>query len=322
MTMNYYDYFALPKVRGAVEESIKKLGFSQDLFLIHNPFIAESPADLKKMWQIIEDLKAEGVLKDVGFSSFRPQLEAAHQQRKTVSASPITKSTVGDILIYLQDMNVKYADHSSFITFHPKPLLQAQQVLKNIHWQIHEGERWNLQGPNGFVKTTLLAMLAGDHPQSYTQRPPMGMFACKRAHLSTQHLHWLIGIVSPELFDAFPRRGGITLWDVVGEEFNRGCELDWGPMAERRKSSQLMLTSSTASALSSRKGLYEIMNHVLSLLIDLGVRYRTKSVVRSAGAIVPQRGCYGPQDAPHHLSRMREVLDTLGLPAWGSASCF
>ncbi|KIY49038.1 conjugated polyketone reductase C1 [Fistulina hepatica ATCC 64428] len=64
---------ALPEVRGAVEESIKKLGFTPDLFLIHNPFVAESPADLKKMWQILEDLKAEGVLKDIGVSNFRPQ---------------------------------------------------------------------------------------------------------------------------------------------------------------------------------------------------------------------------------------------------------
>ncbi|KIY51464.1 P-loop containing nucleoside triphosphate hydrolase protein, partial [Fistulina hepatica ATCC 64428] len=131
--------------------------------------------------------------------------EAAHQQRKTVSAPFITKSTVGDILIDLQGVNVKYADRS---------------VLKNIHWQIREGERWHLQGPNGSGKTTLLALLTGDHPQSYTQRPPMRMFARTRAQLSTPHLHSLIGVVSPELFDAFPRRGGMTVWDVVGTGFD------------------------------------------------------------------------------------------------------
>jgi molybdate transport system ATP-binding protein len=40
-------------------------------------------------------------------------------------------------------------------------------VLKNINWQLNEGERWLLQGPNGSGKSTLLSLLNGDHPQAY-----------------------------------------------------------------------------------------------------------------------------------------------------------
>jgi diketogulonate reductase-like aldo/keto reductase len=65
------------QVRPLVEESLKKLGFVPDLFLIHNPFVAESTEELKKIWGVLEDLKDEGKLKSLGVSNFRPQdLEA------------------------------------------------------------------------------------------------------------------------------------------------------------------------------------------------------------------------------------------------------
>jgi len=63
---------ALDQVRSAVDESIRKLGFTPDLFLIHNPFVA-APGELKAMWKIFEDLKSEGKLKSIGVSNFRPQ---------------------------------------------------------------------------------------------------------------------------------------------------------------------------------------------------------------------------------------------------------
>jgi diketogulonate reductase-like aldo/keto reductase len=64
------------KVRPAIQESIKKLGFIPDLFLIHDPHIA-APADLKKIWQVLEEMKTGGELKEIGVSNFRPQdLEA------------------------------------------------------------------------------------------------------------------------------------------------------------------------------------------------------------------------------------------------------
>ncbi|KAJ3566804.1 hypothetical protein NP233_g6773 [Leucocoprinus birnbaumii] len=66
----------LNEVRSRIEGSLERLGFIPDLYLIHNPFIA-APGDLKKMWQVFEDLKDEGKLKSIGVSNFRPQdLEA------------------------------------------------------------------------------------------------------------------------------------------------------------------------------------------------------------------------------------------------------
>jgi ABC-type molybdenum transport system ATPase subunit/photorepair protein PhrA len=115
--------------------------------------------------------------------------------------------------------------------------------LKDINWVIRTGERWHLQGANGnrkicsslrrFVdqylagsgKTTLLSLLTGDHPQSYTQRPRsdldrrLELFSRPRHNLATSTLKTLVGIVSPELGNAFPRRQGMTVWEAVATGF-------------------------------------------------------------------------------------------------------
>lgn len=62
----------LNEVPQAVQESIDRLGFVPDLFLIHNPFVAK-PGELKAMWKVLEDLKDQGKLKSIGVSNFRPQ---------------------------------------------------------------------------------------------------------------------------------------------------------------------------------------------------------------------------------------------------------
>jgi len=121
------------------------------------------------------------------------------------------------------------------------------QVLKNIHWTIRDGDRIHLQGSNGKYpsammkvtdvpdrppigsgKTTLLSLITGDHPQSYTQIPPksqLTLFGLSRSRLPTPQLRSLIGVVSPELYNAFPRRSGMSVWDVVGTDSMEGLSL-------------------------------------------------------------------------------------------------
>jgi molybdate transport system ATP-binding protein len=42
-------------------------------------------------------------------------------------------------------------------------------IIKNICWQINKGEFWQLIGPNGSGKTTMLSMIYGDNPKAYGQ---------------------------------------------------------------------------------------------------------------------------------------------------------
>ncbi|EDR07852.1 uncharacterized protein LACBIDRAFT_327599 [Laccaria bicolor S238N-H82] len=97
----------------------------------------------------------------------------------------------------------------------------------------------------GSGKTTLLSLLTGDHPQSYTQAhlhlPSLSPASSSspsssstthpyhthtlhpRKRTPTAHLRTLIGVVSPELFDAFPRRHpGMTVWEAVVTGFGGG----------------------------------------------------------------------------------------------------
>ncbi|KAJ6579948.1 P-loop containing nucleoside triphosphate hydrolase protein [Mycena vulgaris] len=102
----------------------------------------------------------------------------------------------------------------------------GRKVLSTINWTIRKGQRWHLQGANGSGKTTLLALLTGDHPQSYTQRGDnryLRLFGVPRQTLATRNLQARIGVVTPELFDAFPRRApGMSVWDTVATGFDAG----------------------------------------------------------------------------------------------------
>ena len=66
-----------------------------------------------------------------------------------------------------------------------------------------------------------MSLLTGDHPQSYTQKH-LHLFSKPRSRTPTPQLHSLIGVLSPELFDAFPRRPGVTAWEAVGTGFDGG----------------------------------------------------------------------------------------------------
>ncbi|KAF8311575.1 P-loop containing nucleoside triphosphate hydrolase protein [Clavulina sp. PMI_390] len=109
-------------------------------------------------------------------------------------------------LVDIKGLNITYGD---------------RKVLQNINWTIREGERWHLSGPNGSGKTTLLSTLTGEHPQSYIQSS-LTLFSSPRRSLATAQIASRIGITSPEIFNAFPRRGGsggMTVRDVLGSGY-------------------------------------------------------------------------------------------------------
>jgi len=103
-----------------------------------------------------------------------------------------SQGSAGKTLVEINSLNVGY---------------NGRKVLESLTWTIREGERWHLVGPNGSGKTTLLSILTGDHPQSYVQKQFL-LFGKPRTTLATAQIQRHIGIVSPEIFNAFPRRLG------------------------------------------------------------------------------------------------------------------
>lgn len=99
-------------------------------------------------------------------------------------------------------------------------------VLESIDLAIHPGLRLVLAGDNGSGKTTLLALLLGDHPKSFSfPSSSLSLFSHARDHPSNARtlLNRRVGHLSPELFNAFPRRstatGGLTVGEVVASGF-------------------------------------------------------------------------------------------------------
>ncbi|KAJ6626720.1 P-loop containing nucleoside triphosphate hydrolase protein [Mycena sp. CBHHK59/15] len=122
---------------------------------------------------------------------------------------PQTTPTHGHPVVEMKNVSVTYG---------------PRRVLENITLTLREGQRYHLQGTNGSGKTTLLSLLTGDHPQSYTQLGAdrhLRLFGTPRPRLATPTLHARIGVVTPELFDAFPRRApGMSVLDALGTGFD------------------------------------------------------------------------------------------------------
>ncbi|KAK0233565.1 P-loop containing nucleoside triphosphate hydrolase protein [Armillaria fumosa] len=136
--------------------------------------------------------------------------EALRSKHATeTTATQTVTNEIGAVVADLKNVRVQY---------------DSRVVLRDINWQICQGERWHLQGENGSGKTTLLSMITGDHPQSYTQLTSrsshLHLFGRPRSRIPTPHLQSLIGVLSPEMFDAFPRKPGMSVWDVVGTGFD------------------------------------------------------------------------------------------------------
>ncbi|KAJ7760613.1 P-loop containing nucleoside triphosphate hydrolase protein [Mycena maculata] len=139
--------------------------------------------------------------------SYQAQINEASAARDEQAER--AKPNEGEAVVEMKDVCVTYG---------------PRRVLKNVNWTIRAGQRYHLQGPNGSGKTTLLALLTGDHPQSYAQSPGhLRLFGLPRSKLATRVLAARIGVVSPELFDAFPRRApGMSVWEAVGTGFDGG----------------------------------------------------------------------------------------------------
>ena len=93
-----------------------------------------------------------------------------------------------DWIVRMNKVNITYGD---------------KKILKNVDWQIKQGDHWALLGPNGAGKSTLLSLINGDNPQAYAN--DIILFDRKRG---TGESIWDIksktGFVSPELYQYFP----------------------------------------------------------------------------------------------------------------------
>lgn len=88
----------------------------------------------------------------------------------------------------------------------------GRQVLKDINWSVKQGEFWQLIGPNGSGKTTMLSMITGDSHKGYGQ--DLTLFGQKKGSgESVWDLKQRIGYFTPSVTDTF--RGYHSLENMI-----------------------------------------------------------------------------------------------------------
>ncbi|PLB49855.1 aldo/keto reductase family protein [Aspergillus steynii IBT 23096] len=105
-------------IPGAIDQSLKKLQLDYvDLYLIHQPFFAQSDSDLQSAWAAMEEVQRSGKAKAIGVSNYlRSHLEATLQ---TATIPPAINQIEfhpylqhGDLLEFQREKGIKTASYS------------------------------------------------------------------------------------------------------------------------------------------------------------------------------------------------------------------
>ncbi len=186
---------------------VKAFWLKPQILIIDQPYTGLDVKSRKNVNQIFENLTQEGItlllinnddevpscinrfaeIKNGSFLELTHHSEITKGEERTPKELPYflqkPPKTNAREMVKLENVNVSYGE---------------KKVLKNINWQLNEGERWLLQGPNGSGKSTLLSLLNGDHPQAYANQ--IYLFGKKRGSgESIWDIKEKIGIISPEL---------------------------------------------------------------------------------------------------------------------------
>lgn len=92
----------------------------------------------------------------------------------------------------------------------------SRTILKELDWEVKNGEKWALFGPNGAGKSTLLSLIYADNPQSYANT--LYLFDRRRGSgESIWDIKKRIGYVSPEMHLYYMEN--VPTLNIVGSGF-------------------------------------------------------------------------------------------------------
>ncbi len=119
-------------------------------------------------------------------------LEKGHLKTTVQTCDTASLATVGQLL-HLKtteiDIPAAIADESTPPLNSQEPLVNIRNasihytgnlVFEHLDWRIEAGQHWQLTGPNGSGKTSLLNLITGDHPQCYSN--DIFVFGYQRGH--------------------------------------------------------------------------------------------------------------------------------------------
>lgn len=189
--VNPYDNLDI-QTQTALKEKFDKLG--ESIFLIQ---ILTRAADVLPNTTLFYGYKKEKISKYPNIESLLKSHTSTIKFKQTIPRPLKPFKLADDTLVQLKDVSVNF---------------EEKQVLNSINWTVVKGDFWQLVGPNGSGKTTILNMITGDSPKSYGQN--VTLFGHKKGSgESVWDIKQLIGYFTPAMTDRF--RGYHTLENML-----------------------------------------------------------------------------------------------------------
>lgn len=174
-------------------------------------------------------------------------------------------------------------------------------ILKDISWEIHQGERWALSGVNGSGKSTLLSLINGDNPQAYAN--DIVLFDRQRGTgESIWDIKRHIGFMSPELYQFFPRQ--LTCLQVVESGFFDSFGVFGRSKKEHRHTAEQWMEVMELSDIKDQ-AMYEIDESEQRLCL------LARAMVKNPPLLILDEPCQGFD--PHQQRHFRNVIDQMAL---------
>lgn len=189
------------------------------ILLLDNPLTGLDVKTRAEFNQIIADIISSGITVIMATSPFEipaPITNVAVLKDGAISQQMLARDFNSSTFAKVDKGSLDLEELSALLNISPIPSYEwvvrmnninitygEKEILKNVNWQIRQGDHWALLGPNGAGKSTLLSLVNGDNPQAYAN--DIILFDRKRG---TGESIWDIksktGFVSPELYQYFP----------------------------------------------------------------------------------------------------------------------
>ncbi|KAE9386285.1 P-loop containing nucleoside triphosphate hydrolase protein [Gymnopus androsaceus JB14] len=218
----------------------------------------------------------ESVLREVelGLGGWASQPK---KNKGTASSAP----KIGQILIDLKNVKVQYSDRKARRTM---AFSRREWLWQNSHFS--PSLQVTIHNPISQTRYAPQDSSSSNSPHETSSH--LQLFSQPRSRLPTTLLRSAIAILSPELFDAFPRRSNMTVWDVIGTGFDG----DFVPKGKKSVGSGIGMQVSSSLSREGRGG--------------------------CEGSMEGQDGW--KEEESWRMARVWEVLEALGPDAWQRAN--
>ncbi len=125
----------------------------------------------------------------IGFPNYTPPSPGTLLEvyKRELPPAPAPEVSLPDVLIEFRNVDLSY---------------QSSRILHKINWRIEKGDFWELRGPNGSGKTSLITMIIGDNPKAYGTE--LYLFGTRKGSgESVWDIKEKIGYFTPALTDRF-----------------------------------------------------------------------------------------------------------------------